>query len=148
MNTPNQLADKLASAAENVELNEACPAYPDLLLEAATTLREQQEDNARLRGVVRYQEDRDGRIGTHAPLCYSYGRNHYECALQEIARLKAVLAQPRVPLDALIGMAECWDQTATEIAASGWHAEAGAFNVCAADVRRALKLAAAPEPKP
>jgi hypothetical protein len=91
VNTPNQLADMLVGVADDTDLYAACPSYPDRLREAATMLIFLQEDNARLRGVVRYQEDRDGRIGTHAPLCYSYGRNHYECALQKIAQLRIAL---------------------------------------------------------
>lgn len=42
----------------------------------------------RLRKQIRYQEHRDGRISTHDPVCYVYGPSHYECALQEIERLR------------------------------------------------------------
>ena len=41
----------------------------------------------RLKQQIRYQDQRDGRIGTHGPLCYSYGPAHYECAMRRIELL-------------------------------------------------------------
>ena len=45
----------------------------------------------RLRKQIRYQEHRDGRIGTHDPICYGYGPSHYECALRKIDMLRELL---------------------------------------------------------
>jgi hypothetical protein len=42
----------------------------------------------RLRRELKYQEDRDGWIGTHGPECYTYGPRHYECALRRIKELE------------------------------------------------------------
>lgn len=43
----------------------------------------------RLKQQIRYQDQRDGRIGTHGPTCYSFGPHHYECALRKIEDLES-----------------------------------------------------------
>lgn len=55
-------------------------------------------------------------------------------------------AAPAVPMDWLVGMAECWEKNAGESEAEGWHTEASAYKTCAADMRRAIRRAAAPLP--
>lgn len=45
----------------------------------------------RLRAALRYQDDRDGHVGTHGPGCYAWGHRHYECALREIEKLNVAI---------------------------------------------------------
>jgi hypothetical protein len=40
----------------------------------------------RLRKALYYEENRFQRIGTHAPDCWKWGPQHYECALRKIKR--------------------------------------------------------------
>jgi len=54
----------------------------DLMLGDALT------ENERLRRELKYQDQREGWIGTHGPECYTYGPRHYECALRRIKELE------------------------------------------------------------
>jgi len=45
-------------------------------------------ENERLKRALKYQDDREGHIGTHGPDCWSYGPRHYDCAIKHIESLK------------------------------------------------------------
>ena len=53
------------------------------------TIEEAMVEIDRLKQQIRYQDQRDGRIGTHSPICYAFGPHHYECALRKIEELES-----------------------------------------------------------
>lgn len=57
----------------------------------ALAIMERDTEITRLKLLLRYQDDRDGHMGTHSEVCYSFGLNHYECALRRIAELEREL---------------------------------------------------------
>ena len=60
----------------------------ELINEAKALLTSQQAEVDRLNSCIKYEQSREGRIGTHGPDCYKWGQNHYECAMQEIEGLR------------------------------------------------------------
>lgn len=41
----------------------------------------------RLRKALHYEANRFSRIGTHAPDCWKWGPQHYECALRKVKEM-------------------------------------------------------------
>jgi len=44
-------------------------------------------ENTALKLRLKYQDDREGWIGTHSPECWTFGPRHYECAIRHITAL-------------------------------------------------------------
>lgn len=53
-----------------------------------TRVQEQEAEIERLRKALHYEANRFSRIGTHAPDCWKWGPQHYECALRKIKEIK------------------------------------------------------------
>ena len=41
----------------------------------------------RLNKALKWEQDRSGRVGTHSPGCWTWGHQHYRCAMEHIAAL-------------------------------------------------------------
>lgn len=48
---------------------------------------EKDAEIARLRKALYYEANRFSRIGTHAPDCWKWGPQHYECAIRHIKEM-------------------------------------------------------------
>lgn len=88
----------------------------DVMADVLAHVDSQQAEIDRLKSALRYQEARDGRIGTHSTDCYTFGPSHYECALRQIERLKADADQMLATLT-LIRNANprAWQELACEV---------------------------------
>jgi hypothetical protein len=78
-------AKKYLSLRPPMENKTIFALHPDVLVAGLL------DEIERLQKQIRYQEHRDGRIGTHDPICYGYGPSHYECALRKIDMLRELL---------------------------------------------------------
>ena len=74
------------AADEIVKLREHTKAIEEDLVATIEQRDELGAEIERLRKALYYEENRFQRIGTHAPDCWKWGPQHYECALRKIKR--------------------------------------------------------------
>jgi len=66
--------------------------------QAAAALAKLQAENERLNQCLRYEQHREGRIGTHSPNCHTWGPQHYECAIAKLEVAEAERDEAREAL--------------------------------------------------
>ena len=82
------VCDVMEDAVEEIErLRERTAELDGFVItinEQATALEDEIE---RLNKALKWEQDRSGRVGTHSPGCWTWGHQHYQCAIQHIAAL-------------------------------------------------------------
>ena len=82
----------ITSATETWEQNMERPGVTADLRTVLAALAKLQAENERLNQCLRYEQHREGRIGTHGPNCHTWGPQHYECALAKLEAAENALA--------------------------------------------------------
>lgn len=85
------------------------------MLIPASRLADLEAEVARLNKALTYEENLTSRIGTHGPVCYMWGPNHYECLKAEVDRLREALAGWMIKNSYATGHGDTFDDLLSEL---------------------------------
>ena len=77
---------------------------------------------------------------THAPVCWSWGPRHYECAVGEVERLRALLRQALTALESADWYIEQLERVVYSPDDTGTHEERAVVKSTIAALRERLEL--------
>ena len=63
-------------------------AYKQVIESKKALIEQQAQEIERLNKSLQFEQNYLSRVGTHGPDCYKWGPGHWDCAMQEIERLK------------------------------------------------------------
>lgn len=68
-------------------------AYKQVIEGKKALLEQQAQEIERLNKSLQFEQNYLSRVGTHGPDCYKWGPGHWDCAMQEIAKLNYIAEQ-------------------------------------------------------
>lgn len=96
----DDLVQRLRNAATDWDGSQMVDGEPPRDILNCKDVRAIADEIERLRACLKYEEHRFATQSTHSEGCHSFGPRHYECALQEVERLRAEVARLQHEADA------------------------------------------------